>query len=86
MIIRGGGFIEHLGIVVGHIYFFLMFSYPQEYGGRQLIRAPLILYSYFPNRQRGFSGFGVPPSRRTAADEDQRRGPRFPGAGQRLGE
>uniref|UniRef100_A0A1I8FMG5 Derlin n=1 Tax=Macrostomum lignano TaxID=282301 RepID=A0A1I8FMG5_9PLAT len=35
MIIQGGGFTELLGILVGHLYFFLAFKYPQDLGGRQ---------------------------------------------------
>ncbi|CAI8052819.1 Derlin-1 [Geodia barretti] len=52
-----------LGIVVGHLYFFLTMKYPQEFGGRKLISTPQFLYRYFPNEvQTG--GFGVPPVRR----------------------
>ena len=32
-----------MGIVVGHLYFFLTMKYPQEYGGAQLISTPQIL-------------------------------------------
>jgi len=32
-----------IGIIVGHTYFFLMFKYPQEMGGPQLIQTPQIL-------------------------------------------
>lgn len=37
------GLQELVGIVVGHLYFFLMFKYPQEMGGPQLIQTPQIL-------------------------------------------
>ena len=33
-----------LGIVVGHLYFFLTMKYPQEFGGRSLISTPQFLY------------------------------------------
>ena len=33
-----------MGIVVGHLYFFLTMKYPQEYGGRQFLSTPQILY------------------------------------------
>lgn len=33
-----------LGIVVGHLYFFLTMKYPQEFGGRTLISTPQFLY------------------------------------------
>ena len=32
-----------LGIVVGHLYFFLTMKYPQEFGGRRLIVTPQFL-------------------------------------------
>ncbi|KAH7947404.1 hypothetical protein HPB52_011652 [Rhipicephalus sanguineus] len=43
MIISGGGLYELIGILVGHLYFFLMFKYPQEFGGRNLLQVPSIL-------------------------------------------
>ncbi|XP_033096363.1 derlin-1-like [Anneissia japonica] len=73
MIIRGAGFGELIGIVVGHLYFFLMFKYPQDFGGRQFLTTPAFLYKYFPNRQGGVSGFGVAPaSRRPQAANEGR--------------
>ncbi|XP_033626893.1 derlin-1-like [Asterias rubens] len=88
MIIRGGGFFELLGIVVGHLYFFLMFKYPQDFGGRAFLSTPAILYKYFPNRQGGVSGFGMaPPSNRPREDRnDEPAGARYRwGGGQQLG-
>jgi hypothetical protein len=32
-----------MGIVVGHLYFFLAMKYPQEYGGSSLLFTPQIL-------------------------------------------
>jgi len=37
------GWNELLGILVGHVYFFLMFKYPQDFGGTQFISTPQIL-------------------------------------------
>lgn len=37
------GLQELVGIIVGHLYFFLMFKYPQEMGGPQLIQTPQLL-------------------------------------------
>lgn len=68
MIISGGGLYELIGILVGHLYFFLMFKYPQEFGGRNLLRVPSILYRYFPDRVGGVSGFGQAPVPRRPAD------------------
>ncbi|KAL1115521.1 hypothetical protein AAG570_007550 [Ranatra chinensis] len=43
MIILGGGVMELIGILVGHLYFFLMHTYPQEMGGPRLLSTPSIL-------------------------------------------
>jgi len=67
MIIRGGGMNELIGILVGHLYYFLMFRYPQEFGGRQFINTPQFLYNWFPNRRGGVHGFGSAPQNRPAA-------------------
>ncbi|CAH1269667.1 derlin-1-like [Branchiostoma lanceolatum] len=74
MILRGGGWTDLLGIFVGHLYFFLMFKYPQDFGGRSFLSTPEILYRYLPNRRGGVSGFGVPPASRRRADDNQRQG------------
>uniref|UniRef100_A0A3B5B289 Derlin n=1 Tax=Stegastes partitus TaxID=144197 RepID=A0A3B5B289_9TELE len=65
-----GGFVDELtGNLVGHLYFFLMFKYPIDLGGRSFLSTPEFLYRFFPSRRGGVSGFGVPPSRRPAAQE-----------------
>ena len=46
MIIAGGGFMELIGILIGHLYFFLMFTYPQDFGGPSLLSTPQIFYRY----------------------------------------
>lgn len=63
MIISGGGIMELVGILVGHLYFFLMFKYPQELGGPTLLQTPSILKQWFPDQIGGVHGFGVPPQR-----------------------
>lgn len=84
MIIRGGGMGELIGIFVGHLYFFLMFKYPQDYGGARLISTPQFLYNYFPNIRGGSGGFGQPPISRRQQPADG--GGRHPwGAGNQLG-
>lgn len=70
-ILRGGGFEEFLGILVGHLYYFLMYSYPLDYGGTQLISTPQILYEYFPSRAT-VSGIGVPPAARPPPQNNRR--------------
>lgn len=37
------GFEELLGILVGHLYYFLTITYPQERGGSALIQTPQFL-------------------------------------------
>ncbi|CAK9295226.1 unnamed protein product [Gordionus sp. m RMFG-2023] len=66
MILQGSAMSEILGILVGHLYFFLKFKYPQEMGGRSFLETPNILYKYLPNRVGGVSGFGAPPVYRSA--------------------
>jgi derlin-1 len=79
LIIRGGGFDQLLGILVGHVYYFLMFKYPQDFGGRQLISTPGFFYKYFPTTRGGVHGFGGPPP--AAAAGAGRRLDDNPGAG-----
>eukprot|EP00088_Acartia_fossae_P035346 TRINITY_DN36417_c0_g1_i1.p1 TRINITY_DN36417_c0_g1~~TRINITY_DN36417_c0_g1_i1.p1 ORF type:complete len:230 (+),score=50.48 TRINITY_DN36417_c0_g1_i1:130-819(+) len=62
LIISGGGVEELIGILVGHMYFFLMFKYPQDFGGPSLLSTPNIFYSWFPNRRGGVSGYGQAPA------------------------
>lgn len=44
LVIAGGGTMEFVGIVVGHLYFFLAMQYPQEFGGPMWLNTPQILY------------------------------------------
>ncbi|XP_067652128.1 derlin-1-like [Haliotis asinina] len=86
MIIADGGMLELIGIIVGHLYFFLMFKYPQDFGGARLLSVPQFLYNYFPNRRGGVAGFGMAPSSRRRQDDgrDDPRGHNW-GRGQNLG-
>jgi len=85
MIIRGGGFDMLLGILVGHMYFFLTFQYPQDFGGRQFLITPEILYKYFPNRRGGVAGFGMAPASRRQQGDDRNQGRHQWGQGNVLG-
>lgn len=89
MIISGGGVMELVGILVGHLYFFLMFKYPQELGGPVLLQTPTILKQWFPDQVGGVHGFGVPPQRAAAQARDRPAGGLFRGhnwgRGQTLG-
>ncbi|XP_012278872.1 derlin-1 [Orussus abietinus] len=64
LIISGGGMLELIGILVGHLYFFLKFKYPQEFGGLDLLSTPKILEYYFPLERTGVRGFGSAPIQR----------------------
>ncbi|KAL4234371.1 Derlin 1 [Mactra antiquata] len=75
MIVGGGGLQELLGIIVGHVYFFLMFKYPQDFGGVRLISTPQFLYKYFPNRRGGVSGFGQAPASTRRPNNDDNNDP-----------
>lgn len=72
MIINGGGLTELIGIVVGHLYFFLKFKYPQELGGPVLLETPAIVKQWFPDRVGGVHAFGVPPTRTQTNPRDAR--------------
>merc|ERR1712012_638707 len=74
LIIGSGGMMELFGIVVGHLYFFLMFKYPQDFGGAQLISPPNFLYKLLPRRTGGMGGFGQAPASRRAAPADNAGG------------
>ena len=62
VIISGGGVMELIGILLGHLYFFLMFKYPQDFGGASLLATPQFLNDWFPSRGGGIHGYGQPPS------------------------
>lgn len=63
MVVSGGGILEIIGILVGHLYYFLMFKYPQDLGGASLLQTPSILRDWFPDSVGGVHGFGRPPER-----------------------
>lgn len=61
-IIAGGGISELIGILAGHVYYFLKYTHPQEYGVQSYLTTPSFLYNWFPSRRMP-GGFGVPPPR-----------------------
>nr|CAB3237423.1 derlin-1-like [Phallusia mammillata] len=85
LIIRGGGMHELLGIFVGHLYFFLKFKYPIDFGGMSLLETPRFLFHYFPNTRTGVSGFGTAPQPRRRDNNDGGGGAHAWGQGQALG-
>ena len=56
LIIANGGVMELIGILIGHLYFFLMFTYPQDFGGPSLLSTPQFLHNWFPSRSGGIYG------------------------------
>jgi len=69
LIISGGGMMELFGILVGHLYVFLKFKYPQELGGPELLNTPKILENYFPQRS-GVRSFGTAPTYRPPREQN----------------
>lgn len=66
-ILGGGGLYELVGIIVGHLYYFVMMKYPADQGVT-LLRTPQILYKYFPNdRPTPFAAPNRPLTRPDAA-------------------
>ncbi|CAG9821277.1 unnamed protein product [Phaedon cochleariae] len=74
LVLSGGGIMELFGILIGHLYFFLMFKYPQELGGPSLLQTPAFLKGLFPDQVGGVHGFGVPPERAAGAPGGAPRG------------
>lgn len=85
LITRGSYLPDLVGILVGHLYFFLMFKYPQDFGGRQFLSTPSIFYKWFPNRRGGVAGFGMAPSSRRQQQDDGNPVRHRWGTGQQLG-
>lgn len=92
VVIAGGGVMELIGILVGHLYFFLMFKYPQDFGGPSLLSTPQFLYNLFPNRGGGIYGHApsAQPGGGGGGGANDGGGPRFRGhqwgTGNRLGD
>lgn len=47
LILRGNVMAELIGILVGHSYYFVMFKYPQDFGGRTFFTTPQILFVFY---------------------------------------
>ncbi|KAA0200881.1 Derlin [Fasciolopsis buskii] len=76
---------ELTGIIIGHVYYFFTFQYPQEYGGQMVLKTPDFLYRLFPNQRGYVSGFGRAPAPAAGSSGSSSSAPRFPGRGQALG-
>ncbi|CAH0550061.1 unnamed protein product [Brassicogethes aeneus] len=80
VVLNGGGVMELIGILVGHVYFFLKFKYPQELEGPTLLETPAFLKQIFPDQVGGVHSFGSPPQR-PAQGQGGGNNNRFPGWG-----
>jgi len=81
---------ELVGIFVGHLYFFLKFKYPIDFGGASLLDTPRFMNRLFPAPGGArISGFGqAPASRRSGGNDGGNNdggGTHRWGRGQRLG-
>ncbi|XP_055296109.1 derlin-1 isoform X2 [Sitodiplosis mosellana] len=61
LILSSGSMYSLVGILVGHLYFFLKIKYPQELGGPSYLNTPAFIKSYFPDVRGGVHGFGFAP-------------------------
>ncbi|KAG5676738.1 hypothetical protein PVAND_006547 [Polypedilum vanderplanki] len=86
VLLSNGGMLSLFGILIGHLYFFLKFTYPLELNGSDFLKTPQFIKNYLPDvRPSGVFGF-APEGRTTQHNEPQRRtGTLFGGAGHRLG-
>lgn len=87
LIMGGSVMFDIVGILVGHLYYFLTVKYPETSGTNQpLISTPAIMYNYFPSTggRGGFTGFQNTQS--NAARPAPRSGGGYSwGGGNRLG-
>lgn len=86
MLLSNGSLFAIVGILVGHLYFFLKFTYPQELGGSNFLDTPSFIKRYYPDvRPSGVFGY-APEGRADPAQPQRRAGPLFAGHGNRLGD
>lgn len=77
-VLSSGSAFSVAGILVGHLYVFLKYKYPEELGGPSFLETPMFLKRYFPDLRGGIQyGFGVPPVNRQPQQEQ--RPPMFRG-------
>lgn len=71
-ILGGGGLTDLIGIIVGHLYYFVMMKYPEDQGVF-LLQTPQILYNYLPS-QNPATYFAPSRTTRPAASAVQPQG------------
>jgi len=85
MLMSNGSLFAIVGILVGHLYFFLKFTYPQELGGSNFLETPAFIKRYYPDA-RPSGVFGLAPEGRAEPAQRQQQRRVFGGAGNRLGD
>ncbi|PRP85547.1 putative Der1-like family [Planoprotostelium fungivorum] len=78
MLMGGSPYSDLLGIVVGHLYYFLTVIYPNT-SGKRLLQTPEVFYTWFPQ------GYRPPIAGRAAQQAQAAPGGRVWGPGQALG-
>jgi len=86
VMLSNGGMMSLFGILIGHLYFFLKFTYPQELGGTSFLETPSFIKRRFPD-VRPAGVFGFAPETRAQQQQQQRQAGFnvFGGSGNRLG-
>lgn len=85
LVLLSDGLFSIVGIIVGHLYFFLKFKYPQELGGVSYLETPAFIKQYFPDESGAIYGFGAAPINRQAPVDPAAGNRIFGGRGQALG-
>lgn len=83
------GYYELIGIIVGHLYYFIKYKYQQDFGGAALLQTPNFLYNYFPTtpgRGSVHGGLRMAPPPQRANPQTNQRGRHNWGSGHVLGE
>lgn len=91
MLMGGSPIYDLVGIIAGHMYYFVMLYYPREYN-KVLLQTPGFLLSLFPPNRMNVTGFALnmnTPSARQQQQQQQQQMERPAayrwGAGRRLG-
>jgi len=85
MILSGGGMAELIGILVGHLYYFMKIQYPTEYGGQPLLSTPAFVENWFPRRVGGIGGVNAAPQAARAQPQPRAGGGGGGGGGHNWG-
>jgi Derlin-1 len=85
-LLSNGGIVSLFGILIGHLYFFLKFTYPQELNGADFLQTPSFIKRFYPDvRPSGVFGFANQEGRINQPQQQNPATRLFFGTGQRLG-